>query len=210
MKGLIYKDFSVFCKCVDKKTIAIAVGFSALLIFSGGRYGGLIASVLFAICIGIQNVMSLISDEKAHWKKYQMAMPLSGISVVASKYISVICTLGISFLGSVVLYILCGVISQSFDFSVWRLAIFISVFLPLIWTGICLPLTYWFGVQSAQTMGIVIVIPIFCVVKYFEDNLGFSVMTRTLSSYFGIAGLLTVFIFGVSMAVSVMGYERRK
>ena len=38
MRGLIYKDFSIFYKCIDKKVIAIAVGFTALLIFSAGNY----------------------------------------------------------------------------------------------------------------------------------------------------------------------------
>lgn len=210
MRGLIYKDFSVFCKCMDKKMIAVAVGFTVLLMFSTGKYGGLIASILFAMLTGIQNVMSIAGDDKVHWKKYQMTMPLSGFSVVASKYISVICTLGISLLGSMILNLLSGVVSRSFDASVWGLSIFTAVFVPLMWTGISLPFAYWFGAQSAQVMGIVIVIPIFCLVRYFENGSGFSVMTSTLSSYFGLAGVITVLVFGISMAVSVMGYARRK
>lgn len=210
MRGLIYKDFAIFCKCMNKKMIAIEVGFTVLLILGAGRYGGLLASVLFAIFVGIQNVMSITSDDKVRWKKYQMAMPLGEFSVVASKYISVLCTLGISVLGSTVLNLLSGVVYQNFDIFVWGLAILISIFVPLIWTGISLPFAYWFGVQSAQVMGIIVVIPVFCLVKYFEDGAGFSVMTSTLSSYVGIAGVVTVLIFGVSMAMSVMGYARRK
>lgn len=210
MRGLIYKDFSVFYKCIDKKVMVIAVGFTALLIFAAGSYGGLMASIMFAMTVGMQNIISLAGDERAGWKKYQMVLPMSGFSVVASKYISVLLTLGISLLGSIVFNLLSGVISGSFDPAVWGLGMFGAVFLPLLWTGICLPLTYWFGVQSAQAMGLVIVIPIFYMVKYFEDGMGFSVMASSLSSYLLTAGLAVAVIFGLSVGVSVLGYERRK
>lgn len=210
MRGLIYKDFCVFYKCIDKKLIVIAVGFTALLIFSAGPYGGLLASVMFAMTIGMQNVMSLAGDDKADWKKYQMALPVSELSVVASKYISVLLTLGISLLGSVVFNLIAGVAFRSFDPAVWGVSLFGAVFLPLLWTGICLPLTYWFGVQSAQAMGLVVVIPMFYLVKYFEDGAGLSVMADSLMSFLAAAGVATVLIFALSLGVSVAGYGRKR
>ena len=135
---------------------------------------------------------------------------MSGFSVVASKYISVLLTLGISLLGSIIFNLLSGVISGSFDPAVWGLGMFGAVFLPLLWTGICLPLTYWFGVQSAQAMGLVIVIPVFYMVKYFEDGAGFSVMADSVMSYLLAAGIAVAVIFGLSVGVSVLGYERRR
>ena len=210
MRGLIYKDFSIFYKCIDKKLIVIAVGFTALLIFSVGDFGGLLASIMFAMTIGMQNVMSLAGDEKAGWKKYQMALPMSGFSVVASKYISVLATLGISLMGSIVFNLIASVVFRSFDITVWGISAFGAVFLPLLWTGICLPLTYWFGVQSAQAMGLVVVIPVFYLVKYFEDGAGFSAMASSLASYLLAAGVAAIFIFGLSLGVSILGYERRK
>lgn len=210
MRGLIYKEFSIFYKCIDKKLIAIALGFTALLIYSAGNYGGLMASIMFAMTIAMQNVMSFASDDKARWKKYQMTMPLSDFSVVASKYVSVVCTLGISLSGSVVFNLLSGIFYHAFDTAVWGLAVFAAIFIPLMWTGICLPLTYWFGVQSAQVMGLFIVIPMFYLVKYFEDGVGFSAMADSLSSYLFITAVITVVIFLVSMVVSVAGYAKRK
>ena len=210
MRGLIYKEFSVFYKSMDKKMIAMAAGFTILLLCQGGRYGGLIASVLLAITIGVQNVMSIVSDDKACWKKYQMTMPVSSFSAVASKYIAVVCTLGISLLGSVGLNFLSSVIFHSFEASVWGLAVFTAVFIPLVWTGVCLPLTYWFGLQSAQAMGLFIMIPVFYMIKYFEDGAGFSAMAGSLARYFWAAGMIAVVVFVVSMGISVMGYARRK
>ena len=210
MRGLIYKDFSIFYKGIDKRLYVMAIVFTAVLLCKTGDYGGLIASIMLSMTIGLQNVMSLASDEKARWKQYQMAMPVSSFLVVASKYISVICTLGISLLGSIILNLLSSIIYQRFDIAVWGLAIFASIFLPIMWTGVCLPLTYWFGVQPAQTMGLVIVIPVFYLVKYFEDGSGFSAMANSLSSYLLVTAIVTLIIYGISIVISTIGYAKRK
>ena len=115
MRGLIYKDISIFFKSIDKKLILIAAAAIVLLIFNAGIYAGLFASVMFAMTIGMQNIMSFASDEKASWKKYQLAMPISNFAVVASKYISVIYTVAISILGSIMFNGLSSVIFQNFD-----------------------------------------------------------------------------------------------
>lgn len=210
MRGLIYKEFSVFYKCIDRKLIFIAFAFTALLICTAGSYGGLMASILFAMTIGMQNVMSFTSDEKANWKKYQMAMPLSDFTVVASKYISVICTLGISLSGSLVFMALSGMVYGGGGAVVWKLGVFAAVLIPLLWTGMCLPLTYWFGVQSAQAMGMLIIVPIFYLVKYFEDGSGLGKMTLLLSSHLALAIPVTLVFFALSMAVSAAGYGRKR
>ena len=58
MRGLIYKDISIFFKSIDKKLILIAAAAIVLLIFNAGIYAGLFASVMFAMTIGMQNIMS--------------------------------------------------------------------------------------------------------------------------------------------------------
>lgn len=210
MRGLIYKEFSIFYKGIDKKLIVIAIVFTAVILCKADNYGGLIASILLAMTIGMQNVMSLASDEKARWKQYQMAMPVSSFLVVASKYISVICTLGISLLGSIILNLLSSIIYQNFNFAVWGLAIYAAIFLPIMWTGVCLPLTYWFGVQPAQTMGLVIVIPLFYLVKFFEDGLGLSAMPSSLFPYLAVTSVAVIIFWGISMVISVMGYNKKR
>ena len=59
-------------------------------------------------------------------------------------------------------------------------------------------------------MGIFVVIPVFYLVKYFEDGTGFLAMAESLSTYFAAVGAITVVVFGISMAVSTAGYARRK
>jgi hypothetical protein len=210
MKGLIYKDITIFYKGIDKKLVMIAVGVIILLMVKTGVYAGLFASVMFAMTIGIQNIMSFASDEKASWKKYQLALPVNAISVVTSKYISVVCTLAVSLVGSIVFNLLSSVAFRSFNITVWGVSTVASIILPLLWTGINLPLTYWLGFRSAQTIGLIVVIPIFYFLKYFEDGTGFYAMTNSLLSYAALAGIAVVVLFMISMIISIIGYSRKK
>lgn len=209
MKGLVYKDIIIFFKSIDKKLILIAVGAIILLMVNTGVYAGLLASVMLAMTIGMQNIMSFASDEKASWKKYQLTMPVNAVSVVAGKYISVICTLAFSIVGSIVLNLLASIAFQSFNVTVWGVSVAASLIVPLLWTGICLPLTYWFGFRSAQTMELIVVIPMFYFVKYFENRAGFSAMTNSIFSYIIIAGVAVVILFIISMIICTIGYSRK-
>ena len=209
MKGLIYKDITIFFKSIDKKLVLIAVGAIILLMVNTGVYAGLLASVMLAMTIGMQNIMSFASDEKASWKKYQLTMPVNAVSVVAGKYISVICTLAVSIAGSIILNLLPSIAFQSFNVTVWGVSAAASLIVPLLWTGICLPLTYWFGFRSAQTMGLIVVIPMFYFVKYFENRAGFSAMTNSIFSYIIIAGVAVVILFIISMIICTIGYSRK-
>ena len=210
MKGLIYKDITIFFKGIDKKTVLIPAGTIILLMIESGVYAGLFASLMLAITIGIQNIMSFASDEKAGWKKYQLTMPVNAVLVVTSKYISVVCTLALSIVGSILFNLLSSVAFRSFNIIVWGVSTAASVIIPLLWTGICLPLTYWFGFRSAQTMGIIVVIPIFYFIKHFENGAGFSAMTNSILSYVVAAGVAVIAFFIISMIISMIGYNRKK
>lgn len=210
MKGLIYKDITIFFKSIDKKLILIAAGAIILLMINTGVYAGLFASVMLAMTIGMQNIMSFVSDEKAGWKKYQLAMPVNAVSAVTSKYISVVCTLAVSLVGSIVCNLLSSAVVQNFDLTVWGVSAAVSIIVPLFWTGICLPLTYWFGFRSAQTIGLIAVIPMFYFIKYFEDGAGFSAMTGSILSYAAVTGIAVIVLFIISMMISMMGYNRKK
>lgn len=210
MKGLIYKELAVFFKSIDRRTLAIACGFTVLIMFSGGAYAGMLATVMFSMSVAIQNVLSFEADEKAGWEKYQRAMPVSAASVVAGKYISVVCTLALCLAGSVLFNLISSVLCRSFDAMAWGASLIIAVLLPLLWTGLSLPLTYWFGFRAAQTMGILAVFPVFYFVKYFEDGDGLSAMTRSIFACTAAAGVAAAALFLLSMLVSVAGYRYRR
>lgn len=137
-------------------------------------------------------------------------MPVNAVSAVASKYISVICTLAVSIVGSILLNLLPSVAFRKFNVTVWGVSAAASFIVPLLWTGICLPLTYWFGFRSAQTMGLIVVIPMFYFIKYFEDGAGFSAMTSSILPYAVVAGIAAIALFILSMIISMVGYNRKK
>lgn len=210
MRGLIYKEFSCFYRGIDKKLIIIAVAAMALLLYKAGSYGGLLASVMLGITVGMQNCMCVAGDEKSGWKKYQMAMPVGRFSSVAGKYVSVLCTIGISLVGSIAFSLISGIMTGGFDVFISALSAVTAVIVPMMWTGICLPLTYWFGIQSAQTMGLVVMVPIFYLIKYFEDGPGFSVMADSFYSCLPVACIAAALLFGLSLVISAAGYGRKK
>ena len=115
MKGLVYKEFSLFYKSIDKKLIIIAAAAIILLLMNAGDFSGLLATIMFAMTVGMQNVMSFASDEQVRWKKYQLTMPVNSFLAVGSKYVSVLLTIGLSIVASIFLYFVAGIIYQSFD-----------------------------------------------------------------------------------------------
>ena len=67
MRGLIYKEFQLFLKSIDKKLIIIAGIGIAFLMIKLEVFAGLVASLILAMVIGMQSVMSFVSDEKINF-----------------------------------------------------------------------------------------------------------------------------------------------
>lgn len=208
MRGLIYKDIQLFFRSIDKKLILVAAAAIALLLAKAGIYGGLMGSIMLAMTVSMQDIMTFATDEKVDWKKYQKALPISNISVVVSKYLSVLATLAVSILGSVVFSLTSCLIHREFDIVLLGLSILSAIVVPLIWTGICLPLTFWFGFRSAQTMGLIIIIPIFYMIKFFEDGPGLSALPTSASAYLLWICIAAVAIYLISIVVSLLGYSK--
>lgn len=211
MKGLIYKEITIFLKGTDKRLFLIAGGAIVLLMVKTGVYAGLLASIMFAVSIGIQNVTGFTSDEKVDWKKYELTLPVNAVSVVTGKYISVLCTLIISLTGSMLFNLISSIAHQSFRGVFWGISAAVSVIIPLFWTGLSLPLAYWFGYRSAQVMGVIAVFPMFYIIKYFEDGAGgFSAMADSMLSCVAFAGIVAIVLFILSMGISVIVYNRKR
>ena len=93
---------------------------------------------------------------------------------------------------------------------IFGLSIVAAVIVPLIWAAICLPLTYWFGFRSAQTVGLICIFPMIYVIKFFEDGPGLTALPNTMASYFIVAFVICVVLFILSYLLSVTGYSRKK
>ena len=119
MRGLIYKDVCLFFKGAEKRLLLIVGAVVVLLMVKAGVYAGLMASIMLGLTMGMQSVMNFSSDETAHWKKYQMTLPVNNFAVVASKYASVVCILALGIIGSVVLNLISSVVYHQWDFTLY-------------------------------------------------------------------------------------------
>lgn len=209
MRGLIYKENCLFIKGLEKRSLIVVAVVVVFLMAKAGNYAGLMASIMLALAIGIQGTMSFACDEKADWKKYQMALPLNSFGIVASKYISAIYMIVIGICGSVILNLLSSLVHNNWDFTLWGLAVLIEIIIPLLWLGICLPLTYWFGYKSSQMMGMICIFPMVYLVKFFEDGPGLSAFPNAIYSYLLVIFVITIVLYILSFLISVLGYSRK-
>lgn len=210
MRGLIYKDVRLFYKSIEKRMLLLVAAIIVFLLIKAGPYAGLMGSIMLAMTAGIQNIMSFASDEKANWKKYQMAMPISNYAVVISKYLSVICILFPCIAGSIILNLISSVVNGHWDLTLYGLSIMASILVPLVWTAICLPLTYWFGFRAAQTMGLICIFPMIYVIKFFEDGPGLATLPGTMTAFILIPLVGCIVLLVLSFFLSVAGYSKKK
>ena len=208
MRGLIYKDVQLFIRSIDKRLMLIAAAIIAFILIKLGALGGLYATVMFAYTIGLLNMMCFDLDEKAGWKKYQLALPVSSFQIVAAKYASVLCTLVLSLIGSFVFNGIASAITSNFNIVIWGLSMAGAIAIPLIWTDIFLPLTYCFGFRTAQSVGILAAIPTVYMINYFEDGPGLSSLPASNYSVLIIGCAVTIALFVLSFFVSVYGYAK--
>nr|WP_290755250.1 ABC-2 transporter permease [Anaerostipes sp.] len=100
--------------------------------------------------------------------------------------------------------------NQRFNGTLLFISIAAAIIIPLLWTALCLPITYWFGFRFAQMMGFLEIVPIVYLIKYFEDSSDLVSLTETISVYILVSFMISIILFIFSYAVSVSGYLRKK
>lgn len=210
MQGLIYKEICLFFLSLEKNMLLIASGAIILILLKGGTYAAPIAAIMLSFAIGSQIIMGFASDEKTNWKKYQLTFPINEYLIIASKYLIVLYSLSISIVSSIIFYFISGFINDSFDLILLIISIAVSIIIPVIWSSICLPITYWFGFRTSQTMGMFIFIPIIFIINFFEDEPALNFTSNSISSVLISAFISAIILFGISYVISIIGYSRKK
>lgn len=210
MKGLIYKDIQLIFKSVKFTHLVLVAVCLTLLFTRAGVYSGIIATVMFSIAISIQSVMSLSYDELARWRKYELVLPVKRSNIVASKYGAVFICLFFSLISAIMFNTISGLLYGGIQPLFLFASIGAAIIIPLFWSGIILPLAYWLGYQSASWLSIITTIPIFYLVKYFEDGPGTMPAGESLTYLLGagIAGAVVLFV--ISYMVSVAIYLKKE
>lgn len=210
MQGLIYKEIFLFAKSAEKRLLLIAAVVIGLLIWKGGIYSGLMASVMLSLTASVQSINSFVVDEKAEWKRYQRALPVSDWGAVAGKYVAVLLILLPCVAGSLVFSLASSLIYNCWNGLLWGLSALAALLVPLVWCAVCLPLTYWFGFRAGQTMAMICVFPMVYFIKFFEDGPGLSGLPEVGGAGVLASCLACGLLFAASYFLSVMGYGRKK
>lgn len=144
MKGLILKDLLNLKKQSKIMFVLIIFYFVfALTNKNGSMFSGMIL-ILFAMF----PITAMSYDERANWDKYALAMPVSRINIVLSKYI-------LGFILSCIALIISLIAQIIIDTSIntenigATLLIFV---LSLLFTSILLPIMFKFGVEKGRML----------------------------------------------------------
>lgn len=215
MRGIIYKDVCLFFRGVEKRMLLLVGAVLVLLAVKGGVYAGLLASIMLDMTVGIQHVQVYEREEKVEWEKYQRTLPVGGGTVVAGKYAAVLATVLVSLAGAVVFNLAAFALYGGFLPLVLVLSAVLAVVIPVTWAAVSLPFCYWLGFRTAQYASIVLIFPIFFLVKEFEDGAWTApVLLSCVSGNAYVSMLLALAAAGaaflVSLAVSAAGYCCRR
>lgn len=213
MRGIIYKDVCLFFRSVEKRMLLLVGAVLVLLAVKSGVYAGMLASILLGMTVGIQNTLVFANEEKVEWEKYQRTLPVGVGKVVLGKYAAVLVTLLVSLTGAVAFNLGTFAIYRTFLLPVLGLSVLAAAVIPVAWAAVCLPFCYWFGYQTAQYASIVLIFPLFFVIKNFEDGMwtvaDLASISRNPQMYLLVALLALAGMFLLSLAVSAAGYGWR-
>lgn len=210
MRGLIYKDVCLFFKSVEKGLLIMVAIVLVLLAAECGETAGLLATVMLAMTVGIQNVLVFAGEEKTEWGKYQRTLPVKEAQVIVGKYAAVLITMAVSIGGCVVFNGAAFIFYRTFSWALLGLSAAAALIIPLCWTALSLPVCYWFGFQTAQYAGIVLIFPVFFTVKYFEDASYAAYFASGIEVYLAAAVAASGALYAASLLVSIAGYRFRR
>lgn len=210
MRGLIYKELTVFFKTMDKRVPLVLIAVSIFLFYQAGSMAALFVVAMTALLVAMQNVTSFSLDEKVGWDQYQLTLPVSPAALVISKYLAALCSTAASIGVCVIVQLAASLLRGGFDWSMWGLSLLVSAGLPLAYLSITLPLVYWFGHRSADIMRIVIIFPM-CFGMGYLIELGelTSPLAAPVPVLLAVSFGCVLVLLGLSMAVSLAGCRRR-
>ena len=192
MGALTYREMQIFVSGIGWRMMCLAAGVIGLLLWKAGSYGGFFGSILLAMLIGIQNLLCMRGADREKTSRE-----------IIAKYLSVAGTAVISVIGS----ILCNLLAYRGAPDLWilQIALWSSALIPLVWSSLCLPVFYWFGFEKAKIVGLILVIPIFYLVKFFEDGPGISALPIDLPTWMAFFNLCAIALFFLSACIGIVG-----
>ena len=113
MKGLVFKDL-LLMKKMNKKVIFVMYFFVIAISFFGeNEVYSIMSSAFFSLFIGMHLMMTMTYDGLTSWKQYELTLPMSKYQIIFSKYLTSLLLVPISIMGTVIIYIIRYMFSNS-------------------------------------------------------------------------------------------------
>ena len=144
MKGLIIKDLFLLRK-QGKILLLLAAFYTAFSIFT--KNISMLGAIVALMCV-MMPITTLSYDEYCKWDRYALAMPVSGKTIVLSKYVlGLLLTLAGSILAAVFSVGIVAVTGEM-PFGEALFTIFCTSIISLLFLSAILPLLFKFGVEK--------------------------------------------------------------
>lgn len=202
MLGLLYKDI-VNLKAQFKVMALLVILYSFFAFASGNSamLGGIIT-----ILGAMMPITALAYDEKAHWDKYALTMPVSRNQIVLSKYLLGLGFVLVAFVINLLFNLLTGMMPTDMMFPVtFALAAAGVMFMTLTF-----PFMIKFGVEKGRIiMFVLILLPTIVAMIGSKLNLPLpSEKTLLLLPYIGFAA--SILLCGISLLISIKIYQNKE
>lgn len=197
MKGLILKDLINLRR--QGAIILVLLAFYAVIAVSS--HDTSLLSGMIAVLAGLLPVTAISYDERAHWEKYALTMPVSRAQLVISKYLLGVIFCAVAFAVTLISDLLLNTYSLS-D----------SVFLSLIFAGIgivfmslMLPVLFRFGVERGRfILFIILLAPTLLALLFSRGKISFSEeQLFSVLKYTALPGVLILFCLSILISLRI-------
>lgn len=203
MKGLLLKDL-LSLKKQGKFLGLLFVFYLVMALNSDNPY-------LFLSIVSIMTVMltmtSMAYDERSHWERYALTMPLARNTIVFSKYIlALILVIGADFLSFLLLMLM-----KKTDFIESILYTFAMMGASLIFISLILPILFRYGVEKGRLLMMAILFtPTIIIVLGSRMGLTLPELPQVKPLFVGIllSGAILMIVLS-SLAISIKIYQRK-
>lgn len=203
MKGLVRYDLTQLTG--NSKRSFYLLYFAGLIVVSLAVGGGKIFSYM-AVMIGCMMGVSFFSYETwYHWDRYCAALPLSNRQIVVSRYISLLITTGCGVLLGLVIGLLSFAAGRiELSWTQWLASLAQTILVALLYIEIEVPVMYRFGVERGRLVNILLFVVLYsCALALAELSQVPTEFVTIVRIAFGVAWLVILLLFPVSIAVSV-------
>lgn len=207
MKGILYKDFKILLKQIKPIFILLLIAAIGFVVYKVPPFGGVIASIMVGLTVGMISIYLIQSDEQANWKKYELTLPVNKFSIIGSKYLVQIMAAIFTVLFSIIVLSLEQIILKDVNLILVKTSLILSFVQPILLGSFIIPLAIKFGTQKARFMGMPLLFPVIFIISSFEDGNITATILNQYNSFLLLSIVMSLVLLVGSYFVSTLLYQ---